>query len=46
MRKESFLYGDEYQENKMRAAGPKIQAIDTKRVFIIEAERGSGYEKI
>ncbi len=39
MRKDSFWYGEYGENNKIREEGLKIQAIDTKRVLIIEAEK-------
>ena len=39
MRKDSFCYSEYGENNKIREEGLKMQAIDTKRVLIIEAEK-------
>jgi hypothetical protein len=46
MRKDSFLYGEEGEIIKIPEAGLMMQAIDTNRALIIEAEKEGGYEKI
>jgi hypothetical protein len=46
MRKDSFSYGEEGEIIKIREAGLMMQAIDTKTVLIIEAEKEGGYETI
>jgi hypothetical protein len=46
MRKDSFFYREYGENNNIRQAGLKMQAIDTNRVLIIEQKRRSGYEKI